>query len=90
MPGDTLELAVTVKGNKNTTYRRRSPVRENGTFINNFALFPSLGYSTQGELTDNKTRKKYDLQKNDLKAHPSDLSALGDTYISNDSDFSLI
>ncbi len=87
MPGDTLELAVTVKGNKNTTYRRRSPVRENGTFINNFALFPSLGYSTQGELTDNKTRKKYDLQKNDLKAHPSDLSALGDTYISKDSDW---
>ena len=87
MPGDTLELAVTVKGKKNTTYRRRSPVRENGTFINNFALFPSLGYSTQGELTDNKTRKKYDLQKNDLKAHPSDSSALGDTYISKDSDW---
>jgi len=87
MPGDTLELAVTVKGKKNTTYRRRSPVRENGTFINNFALFPSLGYSTDGELRDDQTRKKYDLQKNDLKAHPSDTSALGDTYISKDSDW---
>jgi ABC-2 type transport system permease protein len=87
MPGDTLELAVTVKSKKNTTYRRRSSVRENGTFINNFALFPSLGYSTQGELTDNKTRKKYDLQKNDLKSHPSDSTALGDTYISKDSDW---
>lgn len=87
MPGDTLELAVTVKSNKNTTYRRRSPVRENGTFINNFALFPSLGYSSQGELTDDKTRKKYDLPKNDLQAHPSDSTALGDTYISKDSDW---
>ncbi len=87
MPGDTLELAVTVKSNKNTTYRRRSPVRENGTFINNFALFPSLGYSSQGELTDDKTRKKYDLPKNDLQAHPSDSAALGDTYISKDSDW---
>jgi ABC-2 type transport system permease protein len=62
-------------------------VRENGTFINNFALFPSLGYSTDGELRDDQTRKKYDLQKNDLKAHPSDTSALGDTYISKDSDW---
>jgi len=87
MPGDTLELAVTVQSNKNTRYRRRSPVRENGTFINNFALFPSMGYSTQGELTDDKTRKKYDLPKNDLKAHPSDSTALGDTYISKDSDW---
>jgi ABC-2 type transport system permease protein len=87
MPGDTLELAVTVQSNKNTTFRRRSPVRENGTFINNFALFPSLGYSSQGELTDDKTRKKYDLPKNDLQAHPSDSTALGDTYISNDSDW---
>ena len=52
----------TVKDKKNTTYRRRSSVRENGAFINNFALFPSLGHSSQGELTDNKTRKKYDLQ----------------------------
>ena len=87
MPGDTLELAVTVKGKKNTTYRRRSPVRENGTFINNSALFPSLGYSTQGELRDDQTRKKYDLQKNDLNAHPSDSTALGVTYISKDSDW---
>jgi ABC-2 type transport system permease protein len=87
MPGDTLELAVTVQSNQNTTYRRRSPVRENGTFINNFALFPSLGYSSQGELTDDKTREKYNLPKNDLQAHPSDSTALGDTYISKDSDW---
>jgi len=87
MPGDTLELSVTVKSNENTTYRRKSPVIESGTFINNFALFPSLGYSSQGELTDDKTRKKYDLSKNNLQSHPSDTLALGNTYISNDSDW---
>jgi ABC-2 type transport system permease protein len=87
MPGDTLELAVTVKSNKNTSYRGRSPVRENGTFINNSSLFPTLGYSAQGELRDDKTRKKYDLSKNDLRPHPSDSAALGDTYISKDSDW---
>ncbi len=87
LPGDTLELAVTVKSNKNTTFQRKSPVRENGTFINNFAMFPSLGYSSQGELTDDQTRKKYDLPPNDLKPHPSDSTALGNTYISRDSDW---
>ena len=87
LPGDTLELAITVKSKKNTTYRRRSPIRENGTFINNFTMFPSLGYSSQGELTDNKTRKKYDLPPNDLRPHPTDSTALGDTYIAKDSDW---
>lgn len=86
-PGDTLELSVSVKSKKNTTYRRRSPVRENGTFINNFVMFPSLGYSSAGELRDNKTRKKYDLPPNNLKPHPSDSTALGNTYISKDSDW---
>ena len=87
LPGDTLQLSLSVKSKKNTTYRRKSPVRENGTFINNFSIFPSLGYSSQGELTDNKTRKKHDLPPNDLRPHPSDSTALGDTYISKDSDW---
>ncbi len=87
LPGDTLQLSLSVKSKKNTTYRKKSPVRENGTFINNFSMFPSLGYSPQGELTDNKTRKKYDLPKNDLRPKPSDSTALGDTYISKDSDW---
>ena len=64
LPGDTLQLSLSVKSKKNSTYRKKSPVRENGTFINNFSMFPSLGYSSQAELTDNKTRKKYDLPKN--------------------------
>ena len=36
MPGDSLNLIVTVQSDRNTTYRRKSPVIENGTFINNF------------------------------------------------------
>ena len=87
LPGDTLQLSLSVKSKKNTTYRKKSPVRENGTFINNFSMFPSLGYSSQAELTDNKTRKKYDLPENDLRPKPSDSTALGDTYISKDSDW---
>ncbi|MEE9408499.1 MAG: M1 family aminopeptidase [Polaribacter sp.] len=87
LPGDTLQLSVTVKSNKNSAFRTKSPIVENGTFINNFSMFPTLGYSSAGELTDNKTRKKYDLSKNNLRPHPSDSTALGDTYISKDSDW---
>ena len=87
LPGDTLQLSFSVKSKKNTSYRRKSPVRENGTFINNSSIFPSLGYSAQGELTDNKTRKKYDLPPNNLRPHPLDSLALGDTYISKDADW---
>lgn len=85
-PGDSLELDFTVKNKTSSWLRKNSPVIANGTFINNFAVFPSLGYSG-GELTDNKTREKYGLPPNDLKPHPSDSTALGNTYISKDSDW---
>ena len=86
-PGDTLTLAVTVHNEANTALRNNSPVIENGTFINNFSMFPTLGYSSGNELTDDETREKYDLPPNDLRPHPSDSTALGDTYISKDSDW---
>jgi ABC-2 type transport system permease protein len=87
-PGDSLELTFALKNKPNTFLRSHSPVKSNGTFMN-FAnnIFPKLGYSSAGELTDNKTRKKYDLAKNDLQPHPTDSLALGDTYISKDSDW---
>ncbi|WP_431137457.1 M1 family aminopeptidase [Psychroserpens mesophilus] len=85
-PGDTMTLHFTVHNKTNTILTNSSPVLRNGTFINNMQLFPNLGYNG-GELTDNKTREKYDLPPNDLKPHPSDSTALGNTYISKDSDW---
>ncbi len=85
--GDSLQLTINVKSKENTRFQRKSPVRENGTFINNFTMFPSLGYSVGSELRDNKTRKKYDLPPNNLQKHPSDSTALGNTYISKDADW---
>ena len=87
IPGDTMRLHISVKNEPNTLLRRNSPVIENGTFINNFQIFPSLGYDGGNELTDDKTRKKYGLPPNTLKPHPSDSTALGNTYISKDSDW---
>ena len=65
--------------------RNNSQIIYNGTFINS-GIFPSLGYSL-GELTDDKTREKYDLPKNKLKPQPSDSTALGNTYIAKDADW---
>ncbi|WP_299063119.1 M1 family aminopeptidase [uncultured Polaribacter sp.] len=86
-PGDSLQLTIHVKSKENTRFKRRSPIIENGTFINNFTIFPTLGYSSKGELTDNKTREKYNLPPNNLRPNPTDSSALGNTYISKDSDW---
>ncbi len=85
-PGDSISLTFTVKNKKNTFLKRHSPVRSNGTFINS-GIFPSLGYSSGGELKDDETRKKYDLPENKLRPHPSDTTALANTYISKDADW---
>ncbi|WP_299161483.1 M1 family aminopeptidase [uncultured Tenacibaculum sp.] len=85
-PGDSLELKFTVHNKPNTFLRSHSPVLGNGTFINS-GIYPSLGYSSNGELTDDETRKKFGLPKNELRPHPSDSTALGDTYISKDADW---
>ncbi|MGC1473289.1 MAG: M1 family aminopeptidase [Psychroserpens sp.] len=86
-PGDSMTLSFSVKNEANTLITNNSPIVGNGTFINNKSLFPSLGYSSSNELTDDKTRKKYNLPPNDLKPTPSDSTALGNTYIANDSDW---
>jgi len=85
-PGDSIELHFTVKNKENTLLRKHSPVRSNGSFMNNMQLFPSFGYSG-GELTDDKTREKYGLGKNELKPMPTDSTALGNTYIAKDADW---
>ncbi|MFH4965589.1 M1 family aminopeptidase [Gaetbulibacter sp. M235] len=87
LPGDTLQLSFAVKNKTNTFLRNNSPVLYNGTFINNFQLFPSLGYDSGSELQDNEVRKKYGLPDNDLKPEPTDSTALGNTYISKDADW---
>ena len=87
LPGDSLELSFTVHNKTNTWLRKNSPVLKNGTFINNFQMFPSLGYDSGSELQDNEVRKKYNLPENDLKPEPTDSTALGNTYISKDSDW---
>jgi len=85
-PGDSLNLHFEIRNKPNTLLVTNSPIVSNGTFVNNMELFPTLGYNG-GELTDDKTREKYNLPPNKLRPEPTDSTALGNTYISKDSDW---
>ena len=86
LPGESLQMSFTVKNKPKDFFNNNSPVIYNGTFLNNY-MFPSIGYSDQGELTDDDVRKKYGLKPKDRMASPMDSIARRNTYISNDSDW---
>jgi len=62
-PGDTINIEIHTKyvsqGFQNG--RGNTNIVKNGTFFNNMACMPQMGYSTDAELGDKNTRKKYDL-----------------------------
>ncbi|MBX2952532.1 MAG: hypothetical protein KF870_08500 [Leadbetterella sp.] len=86
-PGDSLKTTVIVENERNTWLADESPVLENGTFINNFALFPSFGYQESAEIEDNDIRKKYGLKDRERMAEPTDMKARQNNYISNNADW---
>jgi len=85
-PGDSLRLDFKVWNEPNSLLEDNSPVRNNGTFVNN-SLFPRIGYQEQGELTNNSAREKYDLPPKERMAPPTDSAARMDNYIANDADW---
>jgi len=64
----------------------RTQVVENGTFVNSAAI-PSLGYSSNGEIGDDDTRRKYGLAPKPRTKSVNDPSARKNNYISNDADW---
>lgn len=84
--GDSIQLKFSLKNKPNTFFKDNSPVEYNGTFINN-SIFPSIGYSDQGELTDDEVRKKYGLKPKERMPKPTDSIARQNTYISHDADW---
>ncbi|MGF7023280.1 M1 family aminopeptidase [Sphingobacterium sp. HSC-15S19] len=85
-PGDSIVLKFSTVSPANTWINEKSPVKGNGTFINNM-LFPNIGYLDRGELVDNDVRKKYGLPYRDRMAAQTDKRALQNNYISNDADW---
>lgn len=86
-PGDSLKMFFEVKNKKNTMFDRNSQVVSNGTFFNNFEVFPSIGYRESKELSENKARRKYDLPDKDRMAPQSDTAARQNNYITSGADW---
>lgn len=86
LPGDSLALFACIKNKPNNFLYDRSPILANGTFMNN-QYFPSIGYQQRAELIDNDVRRKYGLPDRDRMAEPTDVKALQNTYIADDSDW---
>lgn len=87
LPGDTIKAEIEVANLPNTWLRDRSPIIENGTFINNFSLFPTFGYNEGSEISHNDVREKYGLPPKERMADPTDPEAVKNTYISKDADW---
>jgi len=85
-PGDSLKVEIVVQNQSNTWLQDRSPIIENGTFINN-SIFPSFGYNDGVEIQDNDVRKKYNLAPRERMAATDDPEARKNTYISNEADW---
>ncbi|QZO99880.1 hypothetical protein K6T44_00905 [Riemerella anatipestifer] len=85
-PGESIKVNFTVQNKPNTWLKDRSPILENGTFINN-SIFPSFGYNANAEIKDNDIRKKYQLPDTEIMADPKNLKARENTYIATDSDW---
>lgn len=87
-PGDSTRLDIDLeyfpKGFKNSD--PGTAIVYNGTFFNS-QLMPTIGYVTEGELTDAAARKKYGLGKKERMAKVNDTTARMNTYISNDADW---
>jgi len=62
-------------------------IAENGTFFDSSHYLPSLGYSDEGELTDDKSRRKHGLAEKQRMRDLDDPVGLANNYISRDADW---
>jgi hypothetical protein len=88
-PGATLPMSFTVqihhRGFENTS--RDNTIVENGTFFNNFATFPHLGYNPGVELQEAHKRRRYGLAPVVRMAKIDDPKARMDNGITRDADW---
>lgn len=89
LPGDTLLMEVSMDARYAgfTNSGTNSEIVENGTFFN-LGVFPSFGYSSQGELTSDKYRKKYGFKKKDYNLpEQNDPFGLNNFLFNDDGDY---
>tara|TARA_R110001583_G_scaffold70470_2_gene199448 strand:+ start:146 stop:3595 length:3450 start_codon:yes stop_codon:yes gene_type:complete len=80
-----LEVSASYKGFPNEG--NGSSIVYNGTFLNN-DFFPSFGYNSQGEITSDQDRKKYDLPIKDYQLpEQTDQQGLSNLLFNDDADY---
>ena len=88
-PGDSLVLTFdfsrTTRGFANSV--DNTDLASNGTFIENSAFMPGIGYQARAELSDDDDRKKEKLPPVPRMKPPTDTSVRANNYISHDSDW---
>ncbi|MCL3782011.1 hypothetical protein EMN47_16615 [Prolixibacteraceae bacterium JC049] len=87
-PGAELEMSFTFEGVNNGFAHSGSKnfCRKNGTFIYN-SYFPTLGYSSKGELQNKRTREKHDLPERSIVRSVDDPKGLETNFITEGADF---
>jgi ABC-2 type transport system permease protein len=85
-PGATVSLSFLTRRQRHGFQNGSDDKRlvDNGTFLNNFEIAPSIGMSRQGLISDRRTRRKYGLPGELRAAKLEDMSAIGRNYIGAD------
>jgi ABC-type transport system involved in multi-copper enzyme maturation permease subunit len=88
-PGDSLlldfDFARVARGFGNTV--SNTDIASNGTFVENGAFMPSIGYESRAELADDDDRKKEKLPPQQRMKAPTDSTARATNYVSADADW---
>jgi len=90
-PNDSIKIIFSVacvtKGFENEV--SFTQLTQNGTFFNNNDILPSFGYNSENEISDENQRIKRQLPKRQRmpKLDENNLIARGNTYFSNDADW---
>lgn len=89
VPGATAELGfdLTVEHHGFVNHGSDTTIVENGTFFNNQAFFPILGYAEGRQLVDRNTRRKHGLEPVLRFAKIDDDFARRNTYLGPDADW---
>lgn len=88
-PGEEVTLyfrvAVIPQGFSNSDFSRK--IVENGTFFYSTDFFPTMGYSSNAELVDASSRKKFGLPEKLRMPNINDPLAIQRTYLSHEGDW---
>ncbi|MFC4634241.1 M1 family aminopeptidase [Dokdonia ponticola] len=87
LPGDTLVFKFTTENKPNRFLDNKSPISTNGTFVNSFEMFPSVGYNDIFEIKNVQVREKYNLPPKDRLPDPDAPGARDRNYVGGYSDW---